>query len=745
MALFDELASAALAKGLPTFHKWLQARLGDDAEVGAARMEGARVVVERARLPLGPRIRLEVERASLAVAAQGLGTPRFHLCDAFGRVVVKGAGRELTGKLHLREGKQHGDPWLAGKLEIGALAVSGDALDGTLDVTVTAERWELAGMLGKQRVQASGAIGKGDAVRSLRVDLNDVTLAALSEHASAWLDTELVVEGLDGAARGRGDLLWNRGKLTSRTTWSAVRFGEHEIPSPLGAVVSLAFEGGRARGEVKLDTPRSNVELSEIEHENARFERATISGEVALADLLHASVFPDVLRPSARGDAQLELKLSGGASDWNVTGTVELDAFELEVAGLTQARLALESGQLTVDADRTRLQVTEFVLDGYGSRFTGQSEVKAPPFERPLLVMSFVDADVELVRTLAAMTPFRFDVAPEQGVRPRGARWLQRDLKLSGELSVTGDGEIHSQLALESADTALMMPLTFAGGDVKGTQLRGRLGTRDLLGLGFFDGPMTVRPEGRWTVNANLSGAPSSLRLQGSAETESTTLNLWSLLDLPLEEVSAEMLIDSESVVVRGAKARLFGGSIDVEGVIGFTDAFRGFDCQLSCAGVRAGSLVLPTGAISEHVDGKLEGRLHVRQLEGQGHLRRRRRATRRAALSRGPPCAPAALRRGLARATRARRRAAHRQCLSRREHGHAARRRGRARRHQHPRRGVPGLRRKPQRQRHISLSWHLPQEEPAVRDPRRHRRRHHRAHRDPRHARQARVRSQRG
>lgn len=631
MALFSDLANAALAKSLPAVDKWLRARLGSETHIASATVEGSRVVLSRVRLPLGPRIRLEIDRATIAVVAKTLKSPHLYVVSAAGRIVVGGGGHELTARIELAEGHDRADTWLAGSVAVDDAGGDGeDRLAGELDVELSTTRWRIRGELSdkksKHRVEADGPLGpRAEApVSHLRVDVRDAPIGMILEHAAAWLDVEPPPLAIAEGARATGELRFRGGKLSSKTTWRDVAVGAVALSTPLEVEAELVIvpEARMAHGEVSLGTARSTVEVTAIRHARGKLESARLEGEIAFADVLETGVLAGPWRPTARGGARVSLVLGDGP---RLTGEASAERVELDTPNrLGAPPLAFTEVRCDLELDRERLTLTSLSAEGYGTRFEGQAEhAFGGAAERPLAVIGFVDANVELVRALASLgDAIRLDVA-QDAVRPLGTRWVAPDLRLSGRVSVEATREIRGELALETRESALIIPLTVAAAAsfgealLDGTQIRGRLATRDAVGLGMFDGPIMPRPEGSFNVSARVLGPVGKPRVEARIDSPACRVNLWGLIDLPLSEVAAEVLLDQEAIVWKEGRAKLFSGEATAEGVLGFTDAFRGIDSVMSCDGVVIGELALPSGPVSAHVDGLLRGRLHVRRLDG--------------------------------------------------------------------------------------------------------------------------------
>lgn len=609
MALLSDLANAALAKSLPAVDKWLRARLGERAHITSAKLEGARVVLSEVRLPLGERVVLEIDRATVAVVARALESPRLYVASAEGRIVVRGGGRELTGRVRLAEGRDRADTWLAGDVSVEDAGVLG----GTLDVELGTTRWRLRGELSdgvnRHRVEAGGPLGAGakEPVSLFRLEVRDADAGLLVEHAAAWLDTDppVIVE----RARGTGEIIFRDGALTAKTSWRDAVVRGALLPAPIGVTAELTTSGALA-GTLTLSTARSTLVVTELRHERGRLEGARVAGEIAFADVLEAGALKSAWRPSARGALAVSLTLGDRASG-------EVSTERLELCPPNAPPFTFTDVRCHVELDSERLS-TSFSCAGYGTRFEGQGGYTFAGERQG--VVSFVDADVELVRALASLHGLHLDLASD-GVRPLGARWIAPDVRLTARLSL--EREIRGEIALESSESALLIPLTIgaapslAEARLDGTQIRGRLAIRDAVGLGFLDGPITPRPVGSFNVRARVGGLVSAPRVEAHVDSAACRVDVWGLIDLPLSDVEADVLLDPEAIVWKGARARLFSGEATAEGVLGFTDAFRGLDSVMECDGVVIGRLVLPSGPVGEHVDGRLRGRLHVRRLDG--------------------------------------------------------------------------------------------------------------------------------
>lgn len=354
-SLFSQLANAMIERSLPAIREWLRARLGPRATLGEVSVEGTRVTVRRARIPLGAAVILDVERATLIARPEGFASGRApaHLERLDGIVrFERGALTTLSAPVEIEGRAGDGRAWVDGTLRLAGatwrptLGV-GDALplSGTAELRVAAEAWSVRDAALESggctvRGWASGALG-GEVLRS----------GELTVEAARLGHTLDVLEAFRG----------------QRVTLP--------VPLPLDARVDLdaALGGERARGSVTVSTDRTRATLR-FEHAAGAIRDGHLEGTLDPAELV-----PEAARRFVVLDGCEVVRVAGQAEGPldALEGTVQLTADAWALRGMrapapARALLALR-GASGVDFDLT--------LEGAGRAF-GRAALRGPSGQR---------------------------------------------------------------------------------------------------------------------------------------------------------------------------------------------------------------------------------------------------------------------------------------------------------------------------------------------------------------------------
>lgn len=668
--LLHAFANAVLARTLPTVREWLAARLGPGASVEAMELDGARVRLIGARLPIGPTAVLEVERASFAANA-GEGPP-IVLERLEGRLVVPDAGGlpRFVAPLTL-EGRPPptGAEWVHGLLTVtGAHWRASPGRDeqaplsGTATVSVTSDGWSLEdgeARAAEARITLAGAGRIDDPGRGLeraRLEAHDArvghfvdAMAALAGRAPA-IPVPLPWTGrCDALVEVEGDA--TRARLDVRTAGSRLRV---EADLGGGRVHGARVEGSLAIADL-VPAPLA-ASLAASAPVACAGEIAgpfdALSGEVRLAcDRLAAPV----LRESARLDVRVVLEGAAGA---RARGEL---AFERGVGTLGVLAAIDPSGALdgsvSGDLDPAVIDPRAGVLVGERVGVTGRigGSLRAPELDvrgrseritfargGGTLALEEVIADarwhdgahldvgarlgsgtVQLDPLARRASGARVDAGAVVALaRARGIAWLRLASEPAprGRFALPDDAEIDFELGLEGGAVAGALtvatprsrvsidPLRVAAdGRWDGSMVRGRLAADDALRAGLFPSALRPLPQGLATMELGVSGAGAGASVEGRITTASLA---WRLLEgaPPVELVAAacDLRVDGEAVTLRGLEGRVFGGPIALDLRVAYPDA--------------GGRARLPTGRLV--LDGAREGfGPWLRQLLGRSRL----------------------------------------------------------------------------------------------------------------------------
>ncbi|MCZ7678386.1 MAG: hypothetical protein M5U28_06270 [Sandaracinaceae bacterium] len=139
----EAFANAVLERTLPRIRQWLVARLGPRAELASLELDGSRVHLVDARIPLGPRALLHASRITFVTRAEdlALGLPPILLERLEGRVEMH-TRTALTARVTLEGAPARAsDEWIAGEIRLRELVIAGRAYEGTAKVWLTSERF----------------------------------------------------------------------------------------------------------------------------------------------------------------------------------------------------------------------------------------------------------------------------------------------------------------------------------------------------------------------------------------------------------------------------------------------------------------------------------------------------------------------------------------------------------------------------------------------------------------------------
>lgn len=332
------LANALLARGLPRIRALLERRLGPDAAVEALTLEGSLVCVDRARIPLGARACLQIERASISIEPRGLIARR--ALDL--RLLAPRATVRIEGERARTIASQDADVDL----------VTLDDLVVDLTFAGAKVSWRASARYDAASIEAHGAFvmgaGRGDTIsRAITARFEDVSAVALDR---------LVRLGGAGAPAFTppGDV-----RVAGELTF---------------------FEDGATTGAVTFTTPRSSLTLEPLCVRQGRIESCRLQGSLGLADALTIGLFPSEARlgteslhirveqPGPRpksdlwipGDARLFGEVSW-AQDQSLAGTIGVETPRSSL--LLQLAMSPDRG-LAGSTLRGRLAIADALLSG---------------------------------------------------------------------------------------------------------------------------------------------------------------------------------------------------------------------------------------------------------------------------------------------------------------------------------------------------------------------------------------------
>ncbi|MCA9608573.1 MAG: hypothetical protein KC619_23380 [Myxococcales bacterium] len=355
-SFFRSVAKAMLERSLPSIRDWLAGRLGPGAKIGDVTLEGDRVFVRDAHVPVGAQLVLDVEEAILDARPEDMmaGLPPARLASLKGSIRAVDGQRRTTFTAPVEvDGKGAGsEAWVDGEVRVGGATWKaergvGPALPmyGTGRVVITSDGWRvldasLTSGLSQTHLDARGSLGGEGGAKILEAVFS--TKYARLGHA------------LDVLAAFRGEDL------------------RLPFPLPLDAVVDGTASldpSGSLQADLTGRTERSELALT-LASKDGVLEDAALTGTLAPDELLPAWLDPLVDRA---GSGAMTVEAKGKGRLDALDATVELEATSIASPWLRAtppggAKLVLRGG---------RRWNVEVAIDGAG---TGQAQIGVAPY-----------------------------------------------------------------------------------------------------------------------------------------------------------------------------------------------------------------------------------------------------------------------------------------------------------------------------------------------------------------------------
>ncbi len=626
--LFHAFANAVLARTLPAVREWLAARAGPGASVEAMEIDGARIHLRGARLPIGPTAVLEVDGATF-VANVGEGPPAI-LERLVGRLTVPDddGGHRFVAPLSL-EGRPPptGLEWVHGLVTVEGAHWTASAgrdeqapLAGTVLLSVTSSDWSLADGTAKAADATIALSGAG------RIDdpgrgVERATLEAKDARVGHFLDAMAALAGRTASVpvplpwTGRCDARIDvapeatRVRLDVRTAASRLHV-DADVAD--GAVRGAHLEGAIVWDDLVPPMLAPHLAGSAPVTLEGRLEGPfdALAGEVRLGC---ARVAATALREDLRVAARVDLGGADGAvvhgdlAFARAAGTLTVDATVAPDGALAGA-IAGRLDPAVIDPGEGVLVGEPLVVDGRIGGALRHPEVDARArgamitfargggsvaFEQVTLDARWhdgghVDVGARLGSGTLALDPLarrasgaRIDAASVVGfARARGIDWLRLgsepieralfalpdDAEVDFELAF-GDG-LEGEVSFATPRSRVSIaPLRVDREDrFDGSVLRGRLAAADALTAGLFPGPFRPLPVGAATLDLPMFGAGAGAWVDGRVTTASLSWELYEGAP-PFELVAGAtgLRVDGEAVTLTGLEGRIFGGPVALD------------------------------------------------------------------------------------------------------------------------------------------------------------------------------------
>ncbi len=507
----EAFANAVLERTLPRIRQWLAARLGPRAELASLELDGSRVHLVDARIPLGPRALLHASRITFVTRAEdlALGLPPILLERLEGRVEMH-TRTALTAHVTLEGAPARAsDEWIAGEIRLRELVIAGRAYEGAAKVWLTSERFgvedarlEDAGGL-RLRVDAGGTFEGGE----LR-----------TTHARAEADAAPVAAFVEAIAALRGA-------------------DPPALPIAEGARVSGACElaiGGALRASLRASVGAE--ERASLEAEG-RLEAGALRGEV------RGAVAPSVLVLDrvAIGGAPLEYEAT-------LAGTLGAPRVEASARGSALEVRAEGSEPLAVTRVRAKLSLDRALALEVRARAGAGS--LAASLEDGVLRLKIERAELA---PLVSLVPERAARMAERLALAAGALWL--DVRVRGDLI---EGALHVEGPRASV-TLEPLRASRATRAIEASTLRGRIDPAGLPLAGPVDLELSVE-------HASAQG----IRASGALSSRALSLSLGQREPAALTDVRGRVSIEGREARITEARASAFGGELRGAGTLAF-------------------------------------------------------------------------------------------------------------------------------------------------------------------------------
>jgi len=625
--LLHAFANAVLERTLPSVRQWLASKAGPGASVRSMELDGSRIHLIDARLPIGPTAVLAIDEATF-VARVSEATP-LYLESLTGRLLVPDDDGEARFEAPLAvrgEPGPTGKEWVHGELTVvdarWRAAAGRDAqapLSGTATVSLTSSEWSLADGAATAG-EATVAIGGRGRIDDPGRGLEAAVLDAANARVGHFLDALFALAGRDNPVSV--PLPWT-GRCDGRVDVDGARVGARFEVRTEGS--TLAIEAVVQDGAVESARLDGALEWADLLPE-AIADRLDGSAPITCAgdvrgpfDALQGTLALGCLHVRAQplrspGELKATLTLEDGPARLHAALTLESGG-ALEVRGAMDAEGALDGvigGQLepgVVDLGLGALSGDPILVEGTvaGTRSAPRIEVAARTprltWSREGASATVEDAAAEAgwgparaasVRGRLGSGTFTIDPVRKEGTfaridaasavalaRVAGVEWLRLgsepealalfaipdDTELALEVS-WGDGVEGALRAKTPRSDLAIDPLRVDLDDLRwdGSVLHGRLAAADALTVGLFPGPFRPTPEGYATLELPMRGAGVDTYVDGRITTASLA---WRFFDgappVTLSAAASGLRVDGEAVTLTGLEGRVFGGALDLD------------------------------------------------------------------------------------------------------------------------------------------------------------------------------------
>ena len=555
---WDGFGSALLDRGLPKIREWVRSRFGDAASIASLRVDGGALILEGGIVPLGERVRLLVDRAS--VETLSVMPLRVRLVAMEGRLCAIDPAQDNLVRFEAPVRFQADDiastdeVWVHGTLRCDNarwLQVHGagetSSLSGEVTLVVGPNGWQMR----------DGAFEAGEA--HVRLDASGALSGEALENASLHVYKARANHLLD----------------------ALVALSGKSMPGNLAPLKDLKLNGklaydGAATVDATLEAAKTRVHAKARISAAGAIEGALVEGNVGVSDVLSAEL-PKAAAWVRDIVAKLSLRATGTLDAPLVTGTAAVDEASVRI---DEKRFMAAPRLMNVAVD-ARLDERRLRFDGRGrmegggdlSFFYDQARFGDAADRRATCELTARGASALWMALVARASDLSFAV---EGAGP--ADWyVPRGAKLDLHARPTLDRmHVLARVSSPVSDLTLQGAVTRNGEASIDATLMGHLGFADALVVGLF--PSDVRPLARGAVHAvekmRLTGPLTRLLLEGDVRAPRLEVGIASRPAVPafvFDGLTAHLGVGTRELAYRDLRASGYGGRFVVDGAIPFT------------------------------------------------------------------------------------------------------------------------------------------------------------------------------
>ncbi|MBX3225100.1 MAG: hypothetical protein KF795_31575 [Labilithrix sp.] len=556
--MLGSLANALLDLGLPAIRQWLRDRLGPSADVAEITTDGALVHLTGVGIPIGPRGRLVLERASATITALGSsGLPSIRLHAFTGALGLGDAAHTFRADVSFVAADEPDEAaWIWGELEIrGATWTAADGspplkpMSGRARLFVSSREWRLDGgrldgevfrghFAGGGVFEGREPSGEGAASGETPLVPPALSTIALSlEHAriGPFLDA---AAGLVGRALDVPPFVPRDAELDGELAWS--------LPRGARAELRIASEAIRATVRGAVGPTGGGLE-------------GRVDASVRPAPLLRGTGAPRAALPRDEDFVEIELDVGGALR------RPELNA-------------RMRAPEIGFRLGRPRFVPAVVLRDLTGEAFVKDDRAVLRAVARARTASATVDVDANVrepssvrgtLRAAALEPAFLRDVARTLGVELAVPEDVRGAVDLTLAPSEAGPA-VSGTVTVSSAASRLVLDVSPGA-----AKLTGAVTAHDVLATGVFAAATVAPAEGTLAVALDVVRRGEGTALVGTASASRLALAVTARPDVPpyvLEDVTGNVAIGPDAFVYDEVRFRAHGGKLLARGSVPFKE-----------------------------------------------------------------------------------------------------------------------------------------------------------------------------